>query len=84
MHSPCIRKMDNKRVTIVVALLLLNRRKTMNSLKDVQDTCKDCCEIFTCELCKQGHGIKQERSNVSKMIGCQIDHRKKRKSQCQN
>ena len=60
------------------------RRLTMNSLKDIKDECKDCGEIFTCELCKQGHGIKQERSNVSKMIGCQIDHRKKRKSQCQN
>lgn len=45
------------------------RRKTMNSLKDITDDCRHCENIFTCELCKQGHGIKQERSNVSKMIG---------------
>lgn len=49
------------------------------TLKDIKDECSKCGNILECELCKQGHGIKQERSNVSKMIGCQIDHRKKRK-----
>lgn len=50
----------------------------MNSLKDVKDECSHCGEIFQCELCKQGHGIRCERENVSKMVLCQTEHREKR------
>lgn len=50
----------------------------MTSLKDVKDECSLCGELFTCELCKQGHGIKQKRSNIAEMYECQTSHEKKR------
>lgn len=52
----------------------------MNNLSDIKksDICSQCGEIFTCELCKQGHGIKQERMNVSQMVLCQMAHEEKR------
>ena len=50
----------------------------MNSLKDVKDECSKCGDYFTCELCRQGHGIKQPRSNVAEMFECQMKHIDKR------
>ena len=46
----------------------------MNRVSDIKDICKQCGNIFTCELTKQGHGIGQERNNVAKMIECQMEH----------
>lgn len=50
----------------------------MNSLKDVKDECSKCGDYFTCELCRQGHGIKQQRTNVAEMFICQMKHKDKR------
>lgn len=50
----------------------------MNSLKDVKDECSKCGEYFTCELCRQGHGIKQPHENVAEMFECQMKHKDKR------
>ena len=41
----------------------------------ITDECSQCGLILTCELCRQGHGINVERSNVSQMVACQIKHR---------
>lgn len=43
--------------------------------KEINDECSKCGNILECELFRQGHGIKQERENVAKMIECQIKHR---------
>ena len=47
-------------------------------IRKVKDECKNCGNIFECELFKQGHGINQDRTNVTKMIVCQMNHRRKR------
>lgn len=36
--------------------------------KEINDECVHCGEILECELFKQGHGIRQERTNVVQMI----------------
>lgn len=46
--------------------------------KEINDECSKCGNILECELFRQGHGIKQERENVAKMIECQMNHRKGR------
>lgn len=46
--------------------------------KEIKDECSKCGNILECELFRQGHGIKQERENVAKMIACQMKHRQKR------
>lgn len=46
--------------------------------KEIKDECSRCGNILECELFRQGHGIKQERENVAKMIECQIKHREER------
>ena len=46
--------------------------------KEINDECSKCGNILECELFRQGHGIKQERENVSKMIECQMKHREER------
>lgn len=46
--------------------------------KEINDECSRCGNILECELFRQGHGIKQERENVAKMIECQMNHRKGR------
>lgn len=46
--------------------------------KEINDECSKCGNILECELFRQGHGIKQERENVAKMIECQMKHREKR------
>lgn len=49
------------------------------SLKDITDECSHCGELFTCELCRTGHGFKCERENVGQMVLCQIKHEEQRK-----
>lgn len=46
--------------------------------KEINDECSQCGNILECELFRQGHGIKQERENVAKMIECQMKHREER------
>lgn len=46
--------------------------------KEIEDECSRCGNIFECELFRQGHGIKQERENIAKMIECQMKHREER------
>lgn len=46
--------------------------------KEIKDECSHCGNILECELFRQGHGIKQERENIAKMIACQMKHRQKR------
>lgn len=51
----------------------------MQSLKEIKDECSKCGELLECELCRQGHGIRQERTNITKMIMCQLEHKDKAK-----
>ena len=46
--------------------------------KEINDECSRCGNILECELFRQGHGIKQERENIAKMIKCQMKHREER------
>lgn len=46
--------------------------------KDITDECQHCGEVLDCDLFKQGHGIKQERNNISAMLRCQMEHKEKR------
>lgn len=46
--------------------------------KEINDECSKCGNILECELFRQGHGIKQERENIAKMIECQMKHREGR------
>jgi hypothetical protein len=46
--------------------------------KEIKDECSHCGNILECELFRQGHGIKQERENIAKMIACQMKHREER------
>lgn len=48
--------------------------------KEIRDECQYCGDVFQCKLFLQGHGIRQERINVSKMVQCQLDHREKREN----
>lgn len=50
--------------------------------KEINDECSKCGNILECELFRQGHGIKQERENIAKMIACQMKHRQKRENEC--
>lgn len=47
--------------------------------KKITDECSECGLILTCDLCRKGHGIKTERSNIKEMVACQIKHREDRK-----
>lgn len=47
--------------------------------KDIMDECQHCGEVLQCELFRQGHGIRQERSHVAGMFACQMEHSQKRK-----
>lgn len=42
--------------------------------KEINDECKNCGKILECELFRQGRGIGVERTNVSEMVRCQLDH----------
>lgn len=46
--------------------------------KEIKDECSKCGNILECELFRQGHGIRQERENIVKMIECQMKHREER------
>lgn len=46
--------------------------------KEINDECKYCGDILECELFRQGHGIKQPRSNISQLFSCQMNHAEKR------
>ena len=46
--------------------------------KEIKDECSRCGNILECELFRQGHGIKQERENIAKMIECHMKHREER------
>lgn len=46
--------------------------------KEINDECSKCGNILECELFRQGHGLRQERENVAKMIECQMKHREER------
>ena len=48
--------------------------------KEIKDECEKCGEILECELTRQGHGISQERTNMTKMVACQMWHKEKRTS----
>ena len=48
--------------------------------KEIKDECEKCGEILECELTRQGHGIGQERTNMTKMVACQMWHKEKRTS----
>ena len=50
--------------------------------KEIKDECSHCGNILECELFRQGHGIKQERENIAKMIACQMKHRERREFEC--
>lgn len=41
------------------------------------DECSMCGDVLQCELCREGHGIGVERTNITKMIGCQMRHYEK-------
>ena len=48
--------------------------------KEIKDECEKCGEILECELTRQGHGIGQVRTNMTKMVACQMWHKEKRTS----
>ena len=47
--------------------------------KDINDECQFCEKILECELFIQGHGIRQERTNIARMMRCQFEHEQQRK-----
>lgn len=49
--------------------------------KEIKDECQYCGNIFECELFRQGHGIRQQRENITKMFKCQARHEKARKKE---
>ena len=46
--------------------------------KEINDECTKCGKSLECELFRQGHGIRQERSNIAELFKCQMDHRRRR------
>lgn len=48
--------------------------------KQITDECSRCGQVLECELFRQGHGIKCDRQNISKMLECQFNHREKREN----
>lgn len=46
--------------------------------KEFNDECANCGNVLECELCKQGHGIGMERTNITQMVKCQMEHERKR------
>lgn len=47
--------------------------------KEIKDECELCGEILVCELTRDGHGIQRERSRMTEMLKCQMEHECKRK-----
>lgn len=48
------------------------------NIENINDECSTCGNRLECKLFVEGHGINQERTNVTKMIVCQMNHRRKR------
>ena len=48
--------------------------------KQITDECSKSVQVLECELFRQGHGIKCDRQNISKMLECQFEHREKREN----
>lgn len=48
--------------------------------KEIKDECQYCGEVLQCELFRQGHGIKQHRSNITQMLECQMKHTEEREN----
>lgn len=48
--------------------------------KQITDECSRCGQVLECELFRQGHGVKCDRQNISKMLECQFEHREKREN----
>ena len=46
--------------------------------KEIKDECQHCGEILNCKLFLEGHGIRTERRNVTKLIECQMRHNENR------
>lgn len=62
-----------------IVIVSFGREKKMEICgKEINDECSKCGNILECELFRQGHGIKQERENIAKMIACQMKHREER------
>lgn len=47
------------------------------TLRNIKDECSRCENFLECELCRQGHGVKQERTNIANMVKCQTRHRQR-------
>lgn len=47
--------------------------------KDISDECINCGNMLQCKLFVQGHGIRCERTNITEMIKCQIEHKEGRR-----
>ena len=47
--------------------------------KEIKDECERCGEILVCELTRDGHGIQRERSRMTEMLKCQMEHECRRK-----
>ena len=45
--------------------------------KQINDECTKCEELLQFELFRQGHGIRQPRSNIRQMLECQMKHRER-------
>ena len=67
--------LENLQITVVMKMIEVCG-------KEIKDECSHCGNILECELFRQGHGIKQERENIAKMIACQMKHRQKRENEC--
>lgn len=46
--------------------------------KEVKDECSVCGNVLSCDLCKDGHGIRRERTNIAQMVKCQLEHQQRR------
>ena len=61
----------------------LNRKVAAMTVggKEIKDECQYCGNILECELFRQGHGIRQQRENITAMFKCQARHEEKRKKE---
>ncbi len=63
---------------LMIAVNVGKKSKMKIMGKEINDECSKCGNILECELFRQGHGLRQERENVAKMIECQMKHRESR------
>lgn len=45
--------------------------------KEIEDVCRFCGDVLTCDLFRAGHGIDQERNRIAEMWKCQMDYKEK-------